>query len=121
MTPQGEKLMKDIRVGDHVLTEVGTFSPVYLQGHADEDAVSRFVCLKTSTQHEICLSPLHYIRANGVHMHAQDVKVGDKLTVIDGLRKITSAVVSISTKMLKGLFNPYTMSGNIVQNIRDIF
>lgn len=116
MTRQGQKLMNDIRVGDHVLTDLGTFSPVYLQGHADEEAISEFVCLKTSTQHEICLSPLHYIRANGVHMHAQDVKVGDKLTVIDGSRKTMSAVVSISTQMLKGLFNPYTMSGSIVVN-----
>eukprot|EP00961_Rhodomonas_salina_P298479 3938114-Rhodomonas_salina.1 len=118
VTPAGPKTMAEVRIGDMLLDSDGSFSPVYLFGHSDPAALTTFVSITTDSGHNLRLSPLHYIEADGSYMHAKDVLPGMSVAVHEerttGFKKFTAAVKSTGQELLPGLYNPYTTSGTVV-------
>eukprot|EP00545_Synedropsis_sp_CCMP1620_P006963 CAMPEP_0119015952 /NCGR_PEP_ID=MMETSP1176-20130426/11738_1 /TAXON_ID=265551 /ORGANISM="Synedropsis recta cf, Strain CCMP1620" /LENGTH=695 /DNA_ID=CAMNT_0006969277 /DNA_START=33 /DNA_END=2120 /DNA_ORIENTATION=+ len=108
---QGKVSMKDIRLGDKVLTD-NTYETVYSFGHRNEAATAEFVKLVTAAT-SLDLSKDHLVYVNGAAVPASIVKVGDSLQLADGS---LSPVRSIKTSIKKGVYAPFTASGAIVVN-----
>lgn len=120
--------MQHLRVGDRVLT-VGPggsmlFEDVYFFGHADPSTTELFVGLRFGTD-VLHLSSDHFVPVcrsgaspcrwlERVEVYAQDVQVGDSIWIRSSTGLSTSKVTDILTSHLSGLFNPYTITGNIV-------
>jgi len=120
--------MRDLRVGDRVLAvgsdDVLAFSDIYFFGHADPDTEALYVklwvateVLHLSSEHfvPICRSPIHSCEwQTRVEVYAKDVQVGDAMWVAGSALAKPSKVIAIDSSFELGLFNPYTMQGNIV-------
>eukprot|EP00434_Breviolum_minutum_P017635 symbB.v1.2.015566.t1/scaffold1166.1/size134334/17 len=132
-TAQGSKNMSDLRVGDHVLT-VNTagdlvFEEIYFFGHADLKAFSPMVQLliqdSNSTASMIELSPDHFLHtcpelrpclwSQSTAAYAATVVEGAYVWAATDSLNI-GRVVSSRFVPKRGLYNPYTLSGNIVVN-----
>lgn len=132
-TAQGSKNMSDLRVGDHVLT-VNTagdlvFEEIYFFGHADPKAFSPMVQLliqdSNSTASMIELSPDHFLHtcpelrpclwSQSTAAYAATVVEGAYVWAATDSLNI-GRVVSSRFVPKRGLYNPYTLSGNIVVN-----
>jgi hypothetical protein len=98
-------------VGDQVKVSENTFSDVFMFTHKDSETKSEFVRIVLASSHSIRLTPGHYIYANGEVIPAGLVKVGDELMLGTGAK---SAVVSVSTSVETGIYNPQTLHGDIV-------
>lgn len=107
----GTKRMDELTVGDVVQSGKGVWSSVFMWTHADASATSDFVKLTTASGHSLSLSHGHYVYADGKSVPADTVRVGDRLTIADGT---TSNVVRVEEITGEGLFNPQTVSGDIV-------
>jgi Hint module len=108
---RGETAMKDLEVGDKVLTGTGAYEPVYSFGHYHEKQVSNFVQLETKQGDSLTLTPDHLIFANGDKsnsIRADKVQVGDKLS--------SGAVEKVTTVSKQGLYMPLTPSGKLLVN-----
>lgn len=103
--------MRQLQVGDRVHAGSGIFSEVYTFTHKTEHIISDFIQLRTASGKVISLSPGHYIPVSGKHIAARAVKVGDLVTVENGLK---DRVAEISYESLRGLYNPQTLDGYIV-------
>ncbi|CAL8465466.1 g5002 [Coccomyxa elongata] len=119
------KPMHELRVGDEVavMGKDGAFKldAVYAFGHNDPKPITSFVKLTVDIQ-SLELSSLHFVPvysgnlSSMVYKRAQDVNVGDHMYVGiaasgKGLRQ---SVTSITTTYQRGLYNPLTLSGNIL-------
>jgi len=116
--------MSDLKVGDCVLSKQndGTFKacdPIYFFGHAEGASLAPYHQLHLSSGKMISLSATHFIHTaktpsatfvESELKHARKVNVGDWIWDTDGLSQVTNRTV----KTLPGLYNPYTLSGNIV-------
>jgi hypothetical protein len=117
-TTSGTKPIADVQVGDYLSTTCG-FSSVYLLAHANDNIVSTFVEITTDSQHILQLSPAHYIKVNGHHSCAKNVKIGDSLTVrINGMNHTSltyqeARVTEVREVEKTGLYSPFTMCGDI--------
>eukprot|EP00042_Codosiga_hollandica_P043431 m.411246 g.411246 ORF g.411246 m.411246 type:complete len:245 (-) comp56552_c0_seq4:120-854(-) len=107
------KTMAQLAVGDKVLVGPNLFSEVYMFSHKNTDATATFVTLATSGNHSLALTADHYIYANDKLMTAGSVKVGDVLQAADGSEV---SVTAVSSTTARGLYNPHTLSGDIVVN-----
>lgn len=123
---KGEVAMKDLNVGDKVLTGKNTFQPVYSFGHHKEDsAETDFVQLYTgdagsSKSEALELTGNHMVfvvDGNGkeITTRSDQVQVGDRLR-LGGASGETVAVTQIDTIKKTGLFMPLTPDGTIVVN-----
>jgi Spondin_N/Hint module len=130
--------MRSLRLG-HIanLGRLSSPSSIFMFSHADADAVSIFVQIRT-TSTTVTLSPGHYIYAyvrggatsaragdniagtvlsNGTGSSAAElvragmVVPGDALVSPSGLRL---AVTSVSRVRARGLYNPHSLSGDLV-------
>jgi Hint module len=107
--------MDRLRVGDVVRTGVGhATSAVFMFTHADGNIRSKFVRLTTTLGQELTLSPSHFLYSNGRVTRAQDVQVGDSLVSASTSAANESRVAKVDRVHGTGLFNPQTMSGDIV-------
>ncbi|PXF43277.1 Desert hedgehog protein B [Gracilariopsis chorda] len=109
-------MMSEVQEGDMVLDGDGTYSKVLMFTHADSEVESEFVLLKTSIG-SIVTSPLHYVYVNSELKSARYVKVGDMLSQVKGENTESISVEQViekKTLYLPGLYNPQTVSGNIV-------
>ena len=108
--------MKDLQIGDRVLTKKDTYSTIYLFTHRNLNSKNIFITLTTASGQYITLTPGHYLYVNKKVMEASEVKIGDCLETIE---YNSDKVISISKEEEEGLFNPHTLSGDImVNNIR---
>jgi Hint module len=108
---RGETAMKDLQVGDKVLTGTGAYEPVYSFGHYHEKQVSSFVQVETNKGDSLTLTPDHLIFANGDKsnsIRADKVQVGDQLS--------SGTIKKVSTVSKQGLYMPLTPSGKILVN-----
>lgn len=109
--PKGEsKSMDQLTIGDKIHVGAGEYSEVYYFSTEMSETTSKFVELSTEKA-ALQLTPGHYLYVNGKLAQASSVQVGDELTLADGSK---SAVVAVGTKWGPGLYNPHTMSGDIV-------
>jgi len=107
---QGVVAMKDLQVGDEVLTDwaVNKYEPVYSFGHYHETATADFVKVQSSSKESLTLTPNHLVYANGSPVRADQVKKGDRLS--------SGTVSKTSVVSKQGLFMPLTPSGKLVVN-----
>lgn len=106
-----QRVMSSLVVGDRVHIGRGVFSEVFMFTHKLADVESNFVRIQTADGQRLSLTPGHYIYINGALATAKSVVVGDVVELASGL---TSSVSRISSVVLKGLYNPQTLHGNIV-------
>lgn len=108
----GITLMKDLQIGDEVLTASGNYEQVYSFGHRHESIKSEYIrflpCgLEITKEHMVMIGGGHFVPASFVN-------VGDELESIeDG---VTVTVESIETVIRSGAYAPFTASGTIVVN-----
>lgn len=105
--------MDELSVGDMVKVGVNQFSRVFMFTHKLADAKNNFVTLNTAAGAQISLTPGHYLYANGALVAAKTVVAGDELTLGNG---DVTQVTSVASAQGTGLFNPQTVSGNVVVN-----
>lgn len=103
--------MRDTAVGDVVKVEKGKFSPVFMFTHRFSGGRRVFMRLMTDSHAVLELTDGHYLYVNNVLMAAKSVVVGDILTLGNGE---ATAVRKLSRVFRAGLYNPQTISGNIV-------
>jgi len=125
VTPQGKKQISELKVGDCVLSKradgsVDTCDEVYMFGHAQHGTSHLYHKLSLSSGSTIHLANKHFIhtsKSSATHFkqavlkYAEDVSVGDWIWGANGE---ASQVYAIERVVLKGAFNPYTTSGNII-------
>lgn len=107
--------MKDLHVGEEVLTPGGTFETVYSIARQHHTMKTAFLRVSTEKESIIELTGNHLIYINGKKnpITASAVKVGDELITSDG----TSTVITeISPFVGEGVYTPLTPSGKIVVN-----
>ncbi|XP_024521177.1 warthog protein 6 isoform X3 [Selaginella moellendorffii] len=106
------KLMRDLEVGDKVAVSKNVFSDVYAFGHKDADVSSEFIQVHTASD-MIELSKGHFIPVDAkgklVYKGAKDLQVGETLWG-------SSEITELSKVEKLGLYNPFTLSGNIMVN-----
>lgn len=110
-TRAGEKLMRDVAIGDELHVGEGAFSPVFAFTHRDADAKHTYTRLTTESGAALTLTSSHYLYSNGALVSASSVRAGDILTLASG---VTSPVASVGRVKGTGLYNPQTVSGDIV-------
>lgn len=103
--------MKDVAVGDIVRVGPSSFSPVFMFTHRLPDGNRWFLRISTSTGEVIELTSGHYLYINGALDAAKHAKVGDLLLRANG--EVTEIQAIASTRR-PGLYNPQTISGDIV-------
>lgn len=115
-TPQGQKLVEDIKTGDMVATGTDTFEPVLFNGfhrtkdnkRSNKEVQTTFVEIELEDHRKIMLSPAHFAITREGEVPARNVKVGD---TIENGRVLRTRLVS---KM--GAYNPQTKSRKILVN-----
>jgi hypothetical protein len=127
-TPNGTKLMRDLQIGDSVLsmTKSGDvrFSEVLMFMDRQANANTLFYQLTTDANTTLQLTPSHLVYVSRMHqstilqaqtMFAKDVKIGDYIFIAHGRRKFRPVmVVWLSSSVERGIYAPLTEDGTIV-------
>lgn len=111
------KQIRDLTIGDHVLTEAGIYEPFigWLDIMWDKD--THFLTLFTASLQSVTLTASHQIfvkkeeNSKAITKYASEIQEGDLLINKYG---DTEAVTKISISQESGYFNPLTESGTIV-------
>lgn len=116
MTDTGVKSMSELRVGDHVQVQGGSFETVYAFGaHKTSLPESLMITIQTKNGKNLSLSPSHWMfveeNSGMTPVKAMDVREGN-VVYVEGNKK--DRVTKIGTAVMKGLFNPMTASGTIL-------
>jgi hypothetical protein len=104
------KYIKDIQLGDNLLTDNG-FSKVVLIPHRDPDQPANYLVIQTNTDKTIKISANHMISVNKTFKNASEVKLGDSLYTYNGNQETVS---SVTTETIKGVYAPFTENGTLV-------
>lgn len=124
MTPEGEKAMRDLHVGDMVLTsEYGkmAYTRVASWLHRLPETKAAFIKINTERGQEVSMTPQHFIyKADCVTekmdlVYAEDISVGDCLMVKgDQQRLVMTTVTARSTFYETGVYAPMTETGDLI-------
>lgn len=110
----GQRVRIDaLQPGQDVSVGGGKFSRVYGFSHNDAHTLSHFIILSTESGHTLRATSGHFVYVNGLPTMMSRASIGDTLTLHNGK---TSKIIKIDTKLLRGLYNPQTVDGNIVVN-----
>ncbi len=105
--------MNKLRVGDRVAVGGGMYSEVFMFTHHLKGQ-HRFVRIETGNKLAIEASNGHYLWVNGALKEAQNVVVGDRVVLGDGMvTTVTKVQMDVARE---GLYNPQTHHGDIVVN-----
>lgn len=104
------KSMDQLRLGDKVHVGNGEYSEVFYFSTEETESTSKFIRISIKTT-SLELTPGHYLYANDKLVQAKHVKVGDEVIMSDGSK---APVVHIDSVWGQGLYNPHTMSGDVV-------
>lgn len=105
---KGVVAMKHLQIGDFVMVAGNKFEEVYSFGHYDSTGVSEFVIINEMLE----LTPDHMIGMHGKgFVPASTIKLGDMLVSVAGT---IAEVTSIQKKKRKGMFAPFTPSGELM-------
>ncbi|CAB9504887.1 hedgehog protein A [Seminavis robusta] len=116
---QGEVAMRDLKLGDKVLTEKNTYQPVYSFGHRKPDTQMEYLQiyaegmpapLEMTGNHMIMVKDGKHTQA----IRADRLQVGDRLVQVEAQNEV--AVTEIKTAKKQGLYMPLTPNGKIVVN-----
>jgi len=116
--------MIDLKVGDKVLTSDGTFSDIYVFSHQERHHLATFMQITTVHNHTLEATPDHFVPVslncdgNMVDTRASAVRPGMCLLGRSqgacGLEM--QPVVDVSTVLKRGIYNPFTLNGDLVVN-----
>jgi len=112
---RGEIEMKNVCVGDKVLTKYG-YEPVYGFAHRDETSVSGFLVIYStvSKSNPLMITSEHLLMVNDTFVPAERIRKGD---VLQSSLILESPVTHIeSVTMPAGLYAPLTPSGTLLVN-----
>jgi len=110
---KGQIYVKDIQVGDKVLTAGGNYETVYTVDHKNPTKRTRFLQIyseETSSPLEITDHHMVFVNDTKTAIPASRINVGDKIQLLDGI----STVTKISHIIRDGIWNPITSDGTIV-------
>ena len=108
---KGPVQMKDLQVGDRILTGEGQYQPIYAWAHLDKDTVTEFLQIETeksSSSLEVTSDHLLFVDDKPSPVHAGSIKIGESLQ--------GSPVTKIGRIEKAGLYVPLTESGTLVVN-----
>jgi len=115
----GRVSMKDLQVGDQVLTET-SYQPVYAFGHLKPAQQAEFLQFTSSNKMskpvELTEDHLVFIHGKDHPVRAGSVKVGDILKAVAASDTSSHEVTTITKITRKGLYAPFTPGGTIVVN-----
>lgn len=107
------KRMRDLEVGDKVLTGKNTYQPIYAFGHRDSKNSIDFIKLSFGKSYiELSKEHLIYLHGKFAAVRADTVKEGDMLLQGSEPTKVTK----VSKVHKKGMYAPLTSDGTIVVN-----
>lgn len=113
-TEGGQEIrMEQLAIGDKVRTGGGTmYSGIIMFTHRLSNSVNPFVRICVSSGNELRLTSGHYLYVNGALAAAKTVSVGSLLRLSNGTE---TTVVSVEYPFREsGLYNPITLSGDII-------
>jgi hypothetical protein len=105
---KGTTMMKDLKLGDDVLSATGSYEMVYSFGHRHEAEEVEFLHFIPSN---LEISREHMVIVGGHFVPASSVQIGDQLESEDG---DVITVEAINTVVRIGVYAPFTASGTIV-------
>jgi len=119
---KGSMAIKDLQVGDKVMTASGTYQTVYAMDHFHKTKPTEFLQIHTTIKDEkpLEVTPLHmiYVEGKSNPIPANLIKVGDFVRTInhDGGSFDTAhhEVTKIQTIVRNGFYNVLTIDGTIV-------
>jgi len=110
---KGVVAMKDLAVGDAVLTHNGAYEPIYAFGHYNPTKEAEFLQLTTANSVlEMTGEHLVFLQNKENPVRADSVQVGDVLRSADSSN--TLKVNKVNTIQRQGLYAPLTNSGTVV-------
>ncbi|CAI2357039.1 unnamed protein product [Caenorhabditis sp. 36 PRJEB53466] len=126
-TEEGIKLIKDLKVGDKVLSmdeAFVTYSPVIMFLHKRDEERAEFNLIETSNGHSIKLTDNHLIYVSDCNakadlklVAAKDVKVNNCIHVTTEKNVVVKKKVSNISKVAgTGIYSPLTSTGDIIVN-----
>lgn len=113
------KSMSELETGDrvHVANSAYAYSDVYLFTHKTTAPTTTMVQVQVANGLAMIeLSPGHYVPIAGNRKRlvaARTLKIGDQLSLANGT---TVGITSVRAIRKQGLFNPQTLTGNIIVN-----
>jgi len=108
---KGETMMRDVRVGDRVLTEGGVYETVYSFGHRDEKLPAKYLKILPSSL-EVSQDHMVFVDQKGA-IPASLIEVGDKLIDFHGGTILVEEIHEIERV---GAYSPFTHSGTLFVN-----
>lgn len=109
-----KKRVSDLCIGDRIRTKCG-HSAYYLTSHRDPAALTEMVTIVTESGHSVTATPDHYIPLHqGCNKPMGTVIRGDLISVQTGDCLEASVVKTTSVSVEKGLYNPITLSGDMI-------
>lgn len=115
---RGSVLMKDLKLGDKVLVQDGTYETVYSFGHYNpQEEKGRYLQIATiSTKLEMTGNHMVFIEG-GRSVPASSVRIGDWLEMASGgASSYYEQVQRIKVVSREGAYAPFTASGTIIVN-----
>lgn len=111
---RGAVRMKDLRLGDEVLVGDGVYEPIYSFGHLGRDTKASFLQI-TTERSKVVLTSNHMLfsRSRRSAVPALLLQVGEEL--IDAFGD-SDRILAIKTVQERGVYAPFTPSGQIVVN-----
>jgi len=105
----GSVTMKKLQLGARVLTQSGTYEPVYAFGHKNPTKTAEFLQLQTAASSlEMTGGHLVFLEGKTNPVRADSIKVGD---VLQGEN---AKVTKIGSVQRDGVYSPLTPSGTVV-------
>lgn len=124
ITPSGEKMMRELHVGDMVMThEYGKMAYTRVSSwlHRLPETKAAFIKISTDNGPEISMTPQHFIyQADCVTeelslVYAEDVSKGDCVMVKENDEKLIMTVVTNTSKFYEtGVYAPMTETGDLI-------
>jgi len=119
-----ETTMRQLQVGDRVLTKDGSYSEVYLLSHQNPNVIAKFVTITMENAQHIDATARHFVytspKCDGSveQIYASAVKEGMCMFTRSHAqaRQQLLRVASVTFTTKTGVYNPFTMDGSIVVN-----
>lgn len=111
----GPLSMKELKVGDSVLTDKKSYQPVYAFGHKNTNEEATYFQFTTSNKKSLEMTGDHLVFLQGKSnpVRADTVQIGDVLRTVN----LSDATVTKIKKVTrKGLYAPFTPGGTVVVN-----
>jgi len=112
---KGEVAMKDLTIGDQVLTSSAAYEPVYALGHDNPTKKAEFLKIHTTAEaHPLEITDRHllFVEGKANPVRADSIKVGDVLRGNHDTQVTVSKIQTVTRS--DGIYAPLTPSGSIM-------